>query len=156
MKSAHTFILAIFSILVAWLISTGTDLFAQEIYRWVDENGVVNFSENAPPGETAEVRKIVLEKSNPADHDPEEDVFNIEATSERMQAYREDMAKRREARLESQRNASQQQVVQYREPRRYGSPLYWYPPYRPQPPIEPQPPVAEPYPTVPYRPPGSQ
>ncbi len=156
MNPSRTSILAIFTTLAAWLVSTDADLFAQDIYRWVDENGVVNFSENAPPGETAEVRKIVLAESNPADHDPEEDVFNIEATSDRMQAYREDMAKRREARLERQRDSSQQPVVQYREPRRYGAPLYWYPPYRPQPPIEPQPPVAEPYPTVPYKPPGRQ
>jgi hypothetical protein len=62
-----------------------------EVYRWVDANGVVNFSDRAPPASaaTAGVRTLTLEDSQPAAYDPEQDLFNIRATLERTQALRE-------------------------------------------------------------------
>jgi len=127
---------------------------ATEIYRWVDENGVANFSSTAPPGDVGGVSKMNLEDTTPPDYDPEKDVFDVEGQAERMAALREEQAARREERRKRQRDAVQQQPVQYRDPYQYGRPLFWQPPYYPRPPERPEPPIAVPYETVPFRPPG--
>ena len=139
-------------VLLATIAST--TLFADEIYHWIDENGVQNFSQTQPAGNTEGVSKMNLVDTTPADYDPEEDRYDIEAQAERMNALREDMEKRREAARESQRNAAQQPVVQYREPHRYYSRPLLYPPIYPRPPHKPKPPIAVPYPTDTLRPPG--
>ena len=126
---------------------------ATEVFHWVDENGVPNFSQQAPGGNTSGVNQLTLDGTAPPDYDPEEDRYNVKAQQERMQALREEMAARREAGAERQRNQPQP-AVQYRNIG-YSNPLFWNPPYYPRPPIEPQPPIAQPYPTVPFRPPGS-
>lgn len=111
---------------------------AQQVYRWVDEQGVVHFSDTAPVGESGEVSTLTIPDSRPAGYDPQQDVFNIEATRERTQALREELQGQREARRE--RNAAQPVVVQQPEQRNYGFPWdypYGYPPLRPRPPIGP-------------------
>ena len=132
----------------------GTTLSANEIYHWVDENGVQNFSQTQPAGNTTGVSKMNLVDTTPADYDPEEDLYDVEAQAERMNALREDMEKRREAARERQRNAAQQPVIQYRQPDRYYSRPLLYPPIYPRPPHRPEPPIAVPYPTETLRPPG--
>ena len=57
---------------------------ATEIYHWVDENGVSNFSSTAPPGLAEEVNKMTLEDTTPPDYDPEEDRYGVAAQAERM------------------------------------------------------------------------
>lgn len=136
---------------------------AQQVYRWVDENGVVNFSDRAPPDAAeAGVSTLTLEDSRSAAYDPEQDVFNIEATAERTQARREALQREREALRE--RQASQPVIVQYPEQSNYG--YSWgfphgYPPLRPggkppfrpphRPPLQPEPPADD---TATWRPPG--
>ena len=136
---------------------------AQEVYRWVDENGVVNFSDRAPPDAAeAGVSTLTLEDSRPAGYDPEQDVFNIEATAERTQARREALQQEREALRE--RQASQPVVVQYPEQSNtgysWGYPFGYpplgpggKPPFRPpqRPPTQPEPPADD---TSTWRPPG--
>jgi len=129
-------------------------LYADEIYHWIDENGVQNFSQTQPAGNTTGVSKMNLADTTPADYDPEEDRYDVEAQAERMNALREDMEKRREAARERQRSAAQQPAVQYREPARYYSRPLLYPPIYPRPPHRPEPPIAVPYPTDTLRPPG--
>lgn len=143
----------VFTLALAALIA-GAPAAAQEIYRWVDENGVVNFSQSAPTPDTEGVATVVLEELREPDRDPDEDIFNVEATTARTQALRDEMAERRQAQLEVQRNVARQQVAQPNQVQRYGYPVYWYPPLRPTPPIQPVPPKPEPYPTVPFKPPG--
>lgn len=128
---------------------------AQEVYRWVDENGVVNFSDKAPAAATAnaDVNTLTLQDAGPMDYDAEEDIYNVAAQAERMQSLRDKMAKDREARREQQNSADQQSPapsqrgVYYGYP--YGYPVYPRPPIRPpvKPPIDPQPPIPEPYDT---------
>jgi hypothetical protein len=135
-----------------------------EVYRWVDANGVVNFSDRAPPASaaTAGVRTLTLEDSQPAAYDPEQDLFNIRATLERTQALRESLAERREARRDG--SAEQPAAAQYPEQSNTGYPWgypYGYPPLRPggkpplrppqRPPPQPEPPDNE---TATWRPPG--
>jgi len=128
---------------------------ATEVYHWVDDNGVANFSQIAPAVNVEGVELKTLEDTTPADYDPEEDIYGVEAQAERMAALREEMDEKREAALERRRNeTTSQRSVQYQNPYRYGTLPYWRPPLRPVPPIEPLPPIAVPYPTDTFRPPG--
>ena len=130
---------------------------AQEVYRWVDENGIVNFSDTAPAAAAADVRTLILEDNVPPDYDPEADIYNVAAQAERMQAMREQMDKQREERRERQRDAPSQPAVQYQQGVQYGYPYgypaYPWPPFRPpaRPPVKPR---HEPYEISTLRPPG--
>ena len=121
---------------------------AQEVYRWVDENGVVNFSDTAPAS-AGDLNTVNLEDTSPRNYDPEEDLYNVAAQAERMQALREQMEKDREARRQQQASAAKQPVPQYPRAVNYGYP-YGYP-VRPRPPAKPpieRPPARpEPYET---------
>ena len=127
---------------------------AGEIYHWLDENGVPNFSQRQPDGDIDGVSRLNLPDTTPPDYDPNEDRYGIEAQAERMAALREEMAEQKKDARERRRNTAQQQAVQYREPyRRYARGI-WFPPYNPRPPPKPQPPIEEPYPTATLAPPG--
>ena len=127
---------------------------AYEIYHWVDETGVPNFSQNAPGGEVPGVQRMQLPESAPPTSDPEEDLYGVQIQAERMAALREEMEKRRASSRERRRYSQQQAPVHYREPERsyYGG--FWNPPFRPGPPQRPQPPIVEPYPISTLKPPG--
>lgn len=150
-------LIILFLFLLAMLCSSAVS--SKEIYKWVDENGVVNFSEKAPASTDTGVSSFILEDTVPVEQGPDDDPFNVEATAARMQAYRDSMEQRREAqrqeRLERERIAAQRPVNQYQQVGYRNSwPWYAQPPLRPVHPIEPPPPVVEPYPVFPFRPPG--
>jgi len=132
---------------------------AREYYRWVDENGVVNFSEEVPPGDVDQLRKIILEDPQ-SDPGLADDPFNIDATAERTQAYRDDLWERRDQarkdRMELERIAAQQRVVHFHQGGRHVPNWYARPPVYPRPPIARPPVRPEPEPpySVPFRPPG--
>lgn len=126
---------------------------ATEIYHWVDQNGVPNFSSTAPPGQKGQVETVVLEESPAPRYDPEKDPFDVEGQAGRMAAYREEMTRRREA-AATRRAAQPQPVVQYQD--RYIGGAWWNRPYYPRPPTRPQPPIAVPYETHSFSPPGSK
>jgi hypothetical protein len=128
-----------------------------EVYRWVDENGVVNFSQTAPTDVPGKVSTVELDAEAP-DYDPEQDIYNVAAQAERMQALREEMEQEREARREQRRNAPAPPVTEVQQGVNYGYP-YGYPTYpRPpaRPPARPRPPVPEPYDTSTLVPPGQR
>jgi len=127
-----------------------------EVYHWVDENGVVHFSQSAPPGNVSGVELMVLDNTQPAP-DPEADLYGVQAQAERMALVREEMAKKQELARERQRNAARQPVTPYQQPYDYPVSGYWgypRPPSRPRPPQRPEPPVVAPYPTDTLRLPG--
>ena len=126
----------------------------QEIFHWIDENGVPNFSQEQPAGKIAGLGRMYLEDTTPPDYDPEQDIYGIEAQAERMSALREDMEKRREESRERQKYVAQQPVQQYRDPYRFYSRPLWYPPLYPKPPHKPRPPIAVPYETSTLKPLG--
>ena len=138
--------------LLAMLASTTAA--AIEIYHWLDENGVPNFSQKQPDGNIPGVSILNLADSTPPDYDPEEDRYGVQVQAERLYALREEMEQRRNAVRERQKNAAQQQLVQYREPVRRYSHGFWYPPIYPRPPQKPQPPIAVPYRSSTLEPPG--
>ncbi len=95
-----------------------------EIFHWVDEDGVVNFSDWAPEVGGVEVTKLKVGKSNPPDYDPTEDQNSILDQAERMKARWEELKERQEdRRREREEPAESQRVPQYAE--------YHYPYYRP-------------------------
>lgn len=150
---------AVFAVMMLLTGVSGPGAFAREIYRWVDENGVVNFSSEAPPEGSEAVETVNIEDPVSSAGDADDDIYNIEATAGRTQALRDDMQERRDKlraeRLERERIAAQQPVRTQNQSVRWGYPWYGNYPILPQPPIEPQPPLRpEPYPTVPFRPPG--
>jgi len=56
-----------FAVLIATLANPATEASAaDEIYRWVDENGVVHFGDRPPANATAEI--ISIQKSNSSDN----------------------------------------------------------------------------------------
>ena len=126
---------------------------ATEVYHWVDESGVPHYSQNVPTADVTGVSIIILEDTTPPDYDPEEDRYGVEAQAERMVSLREEMAEKREAQRERQRNAPQQPVVQYQQPYQYGYSSFLRPPYFPSPPLRPEP-FIEPLPVLPFSPRG--
>lgn len=125
-----------------------------EVYHWLDENGVPNFSQRQPGEEVEGVSRLILPDTTPPDYDPDEDRYDIEAQAERMAALRKEMEQQREDARERRRNIAQQQVIPYQEPyRRYARGI-WFPPYYPRPPLRPQPPVTVPYRSATLAPPG--
>lgn len=152
MKAARRFIVMLI------VLSLASAAAAQEVYRWVDENGVVNFSDTAPGAADASVNvnTVALEDTTPRDYDPEADIYNVAAQAERMQALRERMDRDREALRKQQSSAPQQPAPQYQTGVNYGYP-YGYP-VRPRPPIKPPikptPPLPEPYETSTLVPPS--
>jgi hypothetical protein len=148
----------IFQLLLVLLIVSQVAAAAEatEVYRWVDDDGVIHFSQNEPSGKDATVEKITLEDTTPPDYDPEEDLYGVQALAEEMTVLREEMAEKREQARERQLNAPQQPVVQNQQSGQYGYPYYGRPPYYPglRPPVRPEPPRPEPYPSFPFRPPG--
>ena len=121
---------------------------AQEIFHWIDEDGVPNFSQERPAGNVDGLNRMYLEDTSPTDHDPDEDIYGIEEQAERMQALREDMEKRRQENRERGKYVVQQPVQQYRDPYQFYSRRLWYPPLYPKPPHRPKPPIAVPYETA--------
>lgn len=143
---------ALFGLFAILSVSTAA---ATEVFSWVDENGVVHFSQSAPPDSVKGVEKMILEDTTPTDYDPEEDLYGVAAQAERMAALREEMAEKREDAEDRRRRVpTPQPVVQYQNSYPYGTVPYWRPPLRPIHPIEPPRPV-DPYPSLPFRPPGS-
>ena len=131
------------------LVLSAAPLGAAEVYRWVDADGVVHFSDKAPPSGVAEFSRQDVVAEPPTGYDPDQDLYGVAAQQERMQALREDMERRREARREREAAApappaaAQSPAVSY--------PLYPYPGWRPRPPRppRPEPPIEPPVEPVP-------
>lgn len=145
--------------LCALLALAAPPLFATEVYRWVDADGVVHFSDKAPPSGVDDFSRQDMAVEPPAEYDPEQDVFGVAAQQERMRALREDMERRREARRERAAQAPPPPAAAPSPAVSY--PLYPYPGYRPRPPRppRPEPPIEPPVdprpPTSTLKPPGS-
>ena len=129
---------------------------ATEIYRWTDENGVVHFSQTAPPPAQDGVSQLSLADDRPSSYDPDEDIFGVAEQEARMQALREEREQKRQERLERQQAAARLQPQPQQSNQGYWDrPVYWYPGNRPRPPLRPMPPIERPPPGpgAPIRPP---
>ena len=109
----------------------GNPAFASEIFHWVDEDGVLNFSDWAPENNNVEVAKLVVSNANPPGYDPSEDQNSILEQAERMNVrwadLKERQEERRKQRLELEQQQRSLQPVVYDYP--YYNDSYFY--YRP-------------------------
>lgn len=79
---------------------------AAEVYRWVDEDGVVHFSDRQPVSTDVDYSTVDIDAPPASGHDPDADMFNVEATRNRTQNRRTELQEKRNARAERARNAS--------------------------------------------------
>ena len=130
---------------------------ADEVFRWVDDEGVVHFSQWAPE-DVEDVSTLVLNARNPDGYKPSEDPYSISKQAERtsetwkaLESRREDRRTKRLEAEEREREASERYDYQ---PYPYYSPPYFSGPiHRPiRPPgHKPRPPHVRP-PIYPGRP----
>lgn len=102
---------------------------AADIFRWVDEDGVVHFSDTAPVDDTA-VERLRVDDANPSDYDPADDPYSIRQQAERIGETWSRLEERREKRRVKRREeAERQPVVVYQPyyPYRYYAPGYYVP-----------------------------
>lgn len=125
---------------------------AEEIYYWVDANGVHHFSESPPPKASAEVRTLQVNGSQPASYDPTEDRYNIAAQEVAMQELRDKLEESRKNQPQDQAPSSASTVVYYPQPD-VGNAILYPPGYHarpphwspwPKPPHHPSPPDGKP------------
>lgn len=142
-------------VLLALIISF--PLAAEQVYQWVDEDGVTHFSQWAPDNTVDGLSKIVLTDTTPANYDPEEDRYSIKALADQIESMRAQIEQKREEHRRRQSETNQQTIVQYQNyDSNYGTSA-WYPPPLHRPPDipeRPEPPTAQP-PSYPFRPPGN-
>ena len=120
--------IAISSVLLLWAGS----LSALAIYRWVDEAGVVHFSDmpsaKAPnPFQTVEIEVTQVSDSNPGDESS--DIETVDETTnslrEELDELRRELRAQREAARE-RRNQALLQVVENPQPVAYGWPYVYH------------------------------
>ena len=106
---------------------------AEDVFHWVDDDGVVNFSQWAPD-DARHVVKLVVDSSNPPDYDPQEDPYSIHNQAVRIKETWSALAAQRDERRVQQREESQQSVryepLPYDDQWRY-APLGYYGPIYP-------------------------
>lgn len=125
--------LVLLSLMVAWPLHAAAD----QIYHWVDEQGVNHYSQSPPPAVQDDVRTLEVDGSQPASYNPEEDRYHVAAQAEAMQALRDEMAEDRKERLKAAERSASNTVVYY--PQEQAGNAILYPPggYRPRPPGRP-------------------
>ncbi len=82
---------------------------ASEIYQWMDEDGVVHFSDTRPE-DGAVVTRLRFQEMNPSDYDPFEDPYSIRNQAERTNATWTELEKAREARQEKRREEAERNL----------------------------------------------
>ena len=114
---------------------SGNSALAGEIFHWVDEDGVLNFSDWAPANGNVQVAKLVVNDSNPPGYDPNEDQNSILEQAERMNIRWAELQERQEDRRKQRRELEEQQrrlqPVEYGYPYYSDSYLYYRPALRP-------------------------
>ena len=91
---------------------------AADIFRWVDDDGVVHFSDTAPSDDTA-VERLRVDEANSPDYDPADDPYSIRNQAERTGETWSRLEERREERREKRLKEAERQ------------PVYVYQPYYP-------------------------
>lgn len=90
---------------------------ASEIFHWVDEDGVLTFSDWAPDDNNVEVSKVMVVDSNPPDYDPRQDEHSILDQAQRINArwevLKERQDERRAQRIENQERQRVPQTIEY-------------------------------------------
>jgi hypothetical protein len=116
------------------LLFSADSIIAGEIFHWVDEDGVLNFSDWAPTDNTVEVSKLVVSNSNPPGYDPSEDRNSVLEQAGRMNDRWSELKEQKEERKKQrQERVAQEQIPQYVEKKNpyYYGPGYYFQAVRP-------------------------
>lgn len=107
-----------------------TPLFAEEVFRWTDDDGVVHFSQWMP-NDIDGVTRFAMRRSLTDEYDPHEDPYSIRNQAERMRETWKKTEERREDREqrheEAAERAARQPVIEY-YPYYVPYPNYYIPP----------------------------
>jgi hypothetical protein len=133
---------------------------ALDVYHWVDDAGVVHYSQWRPAVPATEFQLLTLEENHPAGQ-VDEDLYRIEEQAAIMRDLWQEIERKRAARRERERAIPPPAVVYYPQFSGFafapfghagfaGHPHAFHPP-TPQKAPEPQP---EPMRSLPFRPPG--
>ena len=119
------------------ILATGfsTNASAQQLYKWVDDQGVTHYGENLP---NADVEHVALKFPEKYEYsNPEEDYYSIQNQLKRLQEsrakQREERQKAVDARAEKQLPVREVYVQDYEPSRRYYLPArypHYYPKYK--------------------------
>ena len=122
---------------------------ATEIYKWVDEEGVVHFSDTKP-ADAASVESLRVHQSNAPEYDPADDPYSIHNQAKRVGETWERLEKDREARREKRREEALRQPTYVYQPYDPYYTGYRYPYFRPgiRPPMWPAHRPVRPGPTI--------
>lgn len=142
---------------VCLLFAISTPILAQQIYKWVDENGNVHYSDRPDP--EAQAERIFIKPSQDSDsgENPDETIKRLQETSNDLEASRQQRETVRKIEQEKNHKALEERAKQEKETdKRESNRDRWYygrypqrPPTRPPvlPPVNPQPPIAVPLPS---------
>ena len=110
--------------LVLCALLPGTTAGAGELYRWVDDDGVVNFSQWAPADSRVEATTLYIAAENAEDYDPAADDYSIENQAKRTGDVWQKVKDRRAAAEELRRQREEErwrreQQTAYYQPEPY-------------------------------------
>ena len=112
MKKSH---LTLVSVCMS-IMFYGSDIYAEQFYKWVDEDGVTHYGESLPSSDVEHVAFEFPEKY--VTSNPEEEYYSIQNQLKRMLDRREQARQEKQERANSRTNAvPQPQPIQYEEPR---------------------------------------
>ena len=97
------------------ILMLAVNVHASEIYKWVDEDGIVHFSDTMPADDT-KVESLRLNATNPPDYDPSNDPYSIRNQADRIGETWSRLEEEREARREKQREAALRQPAYVYQP----------------------------------------
>ena len=103
---------------------------ATEIYKWVDEAGVVHFSDTKP-ADVASVESLRVRQTNAPEYNPADDPYSIRNQAKRVGETWDRLEKERDERQEKRREEALRQPVYVYQPYDSYYSHYRYPYYRP-------------------------
>jgi hypothetical protein len=116
------------------MLHSYSNVSAADVFHWIDENGVMHFSQWAPD-DVNDVSKLVVHAKNPPGYDPLEDPYSIRNQAERTNATWKDLEARKEERREKLRQERERNVRNSPPPYdayySYVRPLPYWPIHRP-------------------------
>jgi len=117
------------ALIVLGMSLSGSPAASSEIFTWIDDDGVVHFSDG-PPADDGTYSKLHVNASNPPDYDPANDPNSIANQAKRMNRKWTALAKAREERL-AERREQPDRYAQNLPPRYDGWRYDYWPRYRP-------------------------
>ena len=105
-------------IIVTTFFLVSFPVFAERIHKWVDENGVTHYSDEAPVHSASEITLIELQATHSKNIDVENDYYSI--SNQWMRAYEERIAREKikleKAKVKASQRPAEPSIVYVNEP----------------------------------------